>query len=92
MARPDPGRAIQLRVLAAMGADERARIGLDLRRRALLAIWQQVDERGLSDPVTQARFILRRRYPEMPESWLEDVVCQLAVEHAAGRWHGFARP
>jgi len=40
----------------------------------------------------QAEFILRRLYPEMPESWFADVLSKLAAKHVAGEWHGFQRP
>jgi hypothetical protein len=92
MVRPDPGRDLHERMLSAMGPADRARIGQQQRWRASLVIWQQLDERGLDDPVEQAEFILRRRYPEMPEWWFGDVVAKLRAEHASGRWKGFERP
>ena len=47
---------------------------------------------GVTDPVEQADFLLRRLYPEMPEQWFSDVVAKLAALHALGTWHGFQRP
>lgn len=55
-------------------------------------VWQQVDAAAVTHPVEQADFLLRRLYPEMPESWLRDVVGKLSALHAAGEWHGFERP
>ncbi len=54
--------------------------------------WQQADEAGITDPVEQADFLLRRLYPEMPEAWFRDVVTRLGVLRDSGQWHGFARP
>jgi len=58
----------------------------------LRTVWQQVDAAGIDNPVEQADFILRRLYPEMPESWFVDVVAKLCAKHVAGEWHGFQRP
>lgn len=90
--RPDPGRNAQEALIAAMSPASRSRIGIGLRERGLQIVWRQVDAAGITDPVEQAEFLLRRLYPEMPESWFRDVVAKLAAMHAAGTWHGFQRP
>ena len=63
-----------------------------LRERGMWQAWQQVDAAGITHPVEQADFLLRRLYPEMPESWFRDVRGKLTAMHAAGEWHGFERP
>ncbi len=75
-----------------MSSSQRSGISIKLRERGLRTVWQQVDREGISDPVQQADFLLRRLYPEMREEWFGAVVAALAALHAAGKWHGFERP
>ena len=90
--RFDPGRPLQEAVIAAMSPVDRTDRMARLRENGRWLVWQQADAAGISDPVEQADFILRRLYPEMPEAWFEDIVGQLRELHAAGRWSGFRRP
>ncbi len=54
--------------------------------------WQQVEAAGITHPVEQADFLLRRLYPEMPETWFRDVVAKLRALHEREEWRGFERP
>lgn len=90
--RPDPGRQHQEALIRSMPPAERTGRMARLRENGVWLAWQQADAAGLSDPVEQADFILRRLYPEMPEAWFDDIVGQLRALHAAGRWNGFRRP
>ena len=90
--RPDPGRAAQDAALASLTSLERTARMVELRRNGLWAVWQQVDAAGVTDPVEQADFLLRRLYPEESEAWLVRVLDQLRAAHAAGTWSGFRRP
>jgi len=90
--QPDPGQAGWDARVAAASVEERVRWTAEKRSQGLRTVWQQVDAAGIDDPVEQADFILRRLYPEMPESWFADVVAKLAAKHAAGEWDGFQRP
>ncbi|NJD28628.1 MAG: hypothetical protein FIA92_10065 [Chloroflexi bacterium] len=90
--RPDPGRAALDERIAASSVDERVGWAAAMRTAALVTVWQQADAAGLTDPVEQAEFVLRRLYPEESEAWVESVVGQLRADHAAGRWSGFKRP
>lgn len=89
---PDPGRDLLEARLAAMTADERARIGADLRARGFALAWDQLDRTGPSDPVGRAMFLLERLYPEMPAVHREQVRRQLEAAAEAGSWHGPVRP
>ena len=86
------GQAELDRRIAAASVEERTGWMAAARLAGLRSVWQQADAAGLSDPVEQADFILRRLYPEMPETWFDDIVGQLRALHAAGRWNGFRRP
>ena len=88
----DPGQLQLDARIAQSGAEERAAWAAERRLTGMRIVWQQADEAGVTDPVEQADFLLRRLYPEMPESWFRDVVAKLAALHAAGTWHGFERP
>ena len=55
-------------------------------------VWEQVESAGLTDPLEQADFLLRRLYPEMPEAWFEECLAKLTGLRAAGKLHGFERP
>jgi hypothetical protein len=89
---PELGQAELDRRIAAASIEERAEWLAAAREAGLRSVWQQADAAGLSDPVEQADFILRRLYPEMPAAWFDDIVGQLRALHAAGRWSGFRRP
>lgn len=89
---PDPGQAALDRRVAAASVEKRVEWVATMRLAGLRTVWQQVDAAGVTDPVEQADFILRRLYPEMPEAWFEDIVGQFRSLHAAGRWNGFRRP
>ena len=89
--RPDPGRAIQERLLAAMTPDERWAVVRRLRERGLALVWQQADAAGPMTEVDRAMFILDRLYPEMPRQHREQIQVDLAAADAAGR-SGFPRP
>jgi len=89
---PELGQAELDRRIAAASIEERVEWVAIARLAGLRSVWQQADAAGISDPVEQADFILRRLYPEMPEAWFEDIVGQLRALHAAGRWNGFRRP
>ncbi|CAN5125915.1 hypothetical protein BH24CHL7_BH24CHL7_02660 [soil metagenome] len=78
-------RPISVKVAQAKGRAEKRPLGLRI-------VWQQADAAGISDPVEQADFVLRRLYRKMPEWWLRDVVAKLAAMHAAGTWRCFQRP
>ncbi len=88
----DPGQAELDARVAAASVEERVKWTADKRLQGLRTVWQQADAAGIDNPVEQAEFILRRLYPEMPESWFADVVAKLAAKHVAGEWHGFQRP
>jgi len=88
----EPGRAELDARVAAASVEERVEWVAAMRLAGLRIVWQQADAAGISDPVEQADFILRRLYPEMPDAWFDDVVGQLRALHAAGRWGGFRRP
>lgn len=92
MLRPDPGQQILDQAIARATVEQRVAWAEERRRLGEQLVWQQVEVRAITDPVTQADFILRRLYPEMPDDWFESVVAKLAALHAAGRWHGFRRP
>jgi hypothetical protein len=78
--------------MAAASVEERVEWVAAMRLAGLRSVWQQPDGAGISDPVEQADFILRRLYPEMPDGWFDDIVGELRALHAAGRWPGFRRP
>ena len=90
--RPDPGRAIQESVIAAMSAYDRTAVTAELRANGRWAVWRQVDSAGISDPIVIAEFVLRRLYPEQREAWFAEVLGQLRAARAAGTWSGFQRP
>lgn len=83
---------MQEALIASMPPVERTDRMRRLRQNGRWFVWRQADAAGISDPVEQADFILRRLYPEMPEAWFDDIVGQLRALHAAGRWGGFRRP
>ena len=89
---PDPGRTAQDAVLASMTSLERTARMAQLRRNGLWAVWQQADAAGVTEPLAQAEFLLRRLYPEESEAWFAVVLDQLRAAHAAGEWTGFRRP
>lgn len=90
--RLEPGQAQLDARVAESSVEERVEWTVRKRQLGLQLVWQQVDAAGIGDPVERADFILRRLYPEMPEAWFRDVMAKLAARHAAGEWHGFARP
>ncbi len=90
--KPDPGLDVLEGILRDAGADERARIGAELRRRGFLLVWDQVDRAPAMTPVEEAMFVLGRLYPEMPEAHRVSLRRQLHADHDAGTWHGFTRP
>lgn len=88
----EPGRVELDRRIAAASIEERVAWVAAMRLAGLRSVWQQADAAGISDPIEQAAFILRRLYPEMPDAWFDDVVGQLRARQATGRWGGFRRP
>jgi hypothetical protein len=90
--RQDPGRTAREAVIAQMPSERRTATMEMLRQRGRWMAWQQLDAAGIEHPVEQADFLLRRLYPEMPESWFSVVVAKFGAMHAAGTWHGFKRP
>lgn len=90
--RAEPSRAaMDARVAASSVADRVAWLAA-MREAALQIVWQQVDAAGITDPVEQAEFLLRRLYPEESESWFLAVIDRLRAARAAGTWNGFQRP
>ena len=92
MPHADPGQQILDQRVSRSTVEQRVAWNEERRLLGQRLVWQQVDQRGIDDPVRQADFILRRLYPEMPEAWFRDVLAKLSALHAAGRWNGFARP
>ncbi|CAN5805327.1 hypothetical protein BH23CHL8_BH23CHL8_08000 [soil metagenome] len=92
MQRPDPGQALLDARIAASSVEERVAWVAAKRRLGFQLVWQQVDQAGIRDPVEQARFILGRLYPDMPQAWFQHTIDELARRHGEGRWHGFERP
>ena len=90
--QPDRGQAALDRRIAATSVEERVAWVAAKRDLGFRLVWQQVDAAGISDPLGQARFLLRRLYPELPEAWFEATVSKLEERHAQGRWHGLQRP
>lgn len=90
--RPDPGRDIQERMIAAMSLRERLTIMARLRDTGRLLAWQQSDEAGLADELERAFFLMDRLHPEMPRQHREQFRAQLTTAFEAGLWHGFERP
>ena len=90
--RPDPGRDLLDERIRAASVDERVAWITAKRALGFLLVWQQADAAGPMSEVERADFILRRLYPEMPQTWFADVIEKLAARQAAGTWHGFQRP
>lgn len=90
--RPDPGRDELERIHAGMTADDRARLGQELRARGLLTVWDQVDRAGPMEPLEEALFILDRLYPTMLPAHRASFRRQMGADIRAGRWGGFTRP
>lgn len=93
--RPDPGRDILDRMIAAMPAEARVRWSIEKRAVGHLLVWQQSDAAAARQPMNElerAFFILDRLYPEMPPQHREQFRTRLTAEWDAGRWHGFERP
>lgn len=89
---PDPGQALLDERIAASSVEERVAWSTSKRALGFRLVWQQVDDAGITHPVEKADFMLRRLYPEMPESWFEEVVTKLTQAYADGTWQGFERP
>ena len=90
--RPDPSRHLMDERVAAATVEER--VAWTARKRAVgfQLVWQQLDQAGITSPMGQAEFLLRRLYPEMAEPWFTDILGKLAARHAEGRWKGLTRP
>ena len=89
--RPEPGQAQLDASIATSSVEGRVAWVAAKRSLGIRLVWQQVDAAGITDPVEQADFLLRRLYPEMPQAWLAATVAELAERHAQGRWQGFER-
>jgi hypothetical protein len=90
--RPDPGQALLDEAITRLTVEQRVAWAEERRRLGVQLVWQQLDRAGLTHPIAQADFLLRRLYPEMPEQWFAEVLRQLRAKHDAGEWHGFERP
>jgi hypothetical protein len=90
--RPDPGREIQLAVIATMDQAARGRERLRLSERERLLAWAQADAAGPTTELERAEFLLRRLHPEMAEASLQQILEQLARAYVDGTWTGFERP
>ena len=90
--RPDPGLDTLERLQREKTPAQRALLGVELRRRGFLLVWDQLDRAGPMSVVEQGMFLLSRLYPDMPEPHRRSIRRQLEVDHAAGTWRGFERP
>lgn len=93
--RPDPGRDIQERMIAAMPLARRVAIAERLRKVGHLMVWQQADALAARQPMSElerAFFILDRLYSQMPAQHRAQFRAKLTADWEAGRWHGFERP
>lgn len=71
---------------------ERMRLHVDMYRLAFAQVWAAADRAGPMTPLDEARFLLRRLYPDLEGPRLEAVLSELSARFEDGSWTGFRRP
>src|SRR3954447_8824136 len=84
-------RQIDERVRAASPSD-RMRLHVEMYRLAFTQVWAAADRAGAMTPLEEARFVLRRLYPDLEGPRLEAIMSDLAVRLGDGTRSGFPRP
>ena len=84
-------RQLDERVRAASPSD---RMGLHVAmyQLAFAHVWAAADRAGPMTPLDEARFVLRRLYPDLEGTRLEAIMAELAARFEDGSWTGFRRP
>ena len=78
--------------LLAVGLAGRRAVHERLRAAAFVRVWAQADRAGPMTELEQARFLLRRLYPDLEGPRLEAIMDRLETDWHAGTWTGFRRP
>ena len=78
--------------LRAVGSAERMRVHAAMYRQAFELVWAAADRAGPMTELEQARFLLRRLYPDFEGPRLESIMVRLEAALADGTWCGFRRP
>jgi len=84
-------RQIDERVRAASPSD-RMRLHVEMYRLAFTQVWAAADRAGPMTPIEEARFVLRRLYPDLEGPRLEAIMAELGARFEDGSWTGFRRP
>jgi hypothetical protein len=84
-------RQIDERVRAASPSD-RMRLHVEMYRLAFTQVWAAADRAGPMTPLEEARFVLRRLYPDLEGPRLEAIMAELGARFEDGSWTGFRRP
>jgi len=71
---------------------ERMRLHVEMYRLAFAQVWAAADRAGPMMPLEEARFLLRRLYPDLEGPRLEAILSELSARFEDGSWMGFTRP
>ena len=88
----DSAQAVLDRRLIEVGLAGRRAVHVALRRNGFARVWAAVDRAGPMTPLEEARFVLRRLYPDLEGPRLEVIMSELGVRFVDGTWSGFRRP
>jgi hypothetical protein len=83
-------RQVDERVRAASPSD-RMRLHVEMYRLAFAQVWAAADRAGPMTRLDEARFLLRRMYPDFEGRRLEAIMAELAARFEDGSWTGFRR-
>jgi hypothetical protein len=84
-------RQLDERVRASSPSD-RMRLHVEMYRLAFTQVWAAADRGGPMAPLEEARFVLRRLYPDLEGPRLEAIMAELGARFEDGSWTGFRRP
>jgi len=88
----DSAQALLDRRLIEAGLAGRRALHVALRTNGLARVWAAADRAGPMTPLDEARFVLRRLYPDLEGPRLEAIMRELAARFDDGSWAGFRRP
>jgi hypothetical protein len=74
------------------GLTGRRTLHVTMRAKGVARVWAAADRAGPMTPLEQARFVLRRLYPDLEGQRLESIMADLAAGFEVGSWTGFSRP